>query len=171
MYLSHTSPSCSMTRFVYCNNAVCLGGKVSIDLALVAEMCFLAESTLFYVHVLSYSRTMHNSITFIHSLLNVTGLVDSAAKTCLTSWNEFQMFNAVFFRWPVNVETVSQHMKIWNTWSSPAFASQSNAVMSWVGMYHRCFLVPKETQSYVSWMSAHLETSYIVVQVVYSNCS
>ena len=56
-----------------------------MDLALAAKICFLAESTLLSVHVLSYSRTTYDSITFIHSSLNVAGLVDSAVKTGVTS--------------------------------------------------------------------------------------
>jgi len=56
-----------------------IGGMASMDLALAAKICFLAESTLLSIHVLSYSRTKYDSITFINSSLNVAGLVDNAA--------------------------------------------------------------------------------------------
>ncbi len=66
-----------IARFLCYNSAACAGGMASMDLALVVKIYILAESTLVFMHVLSYNSTtylsntdMSPSITFAGLLLN-----------------------------------------------------------------------------------------------------
>ena len=93
----------------------------SIDLALVQNICFLAESTVVPVQVRLYRSTTYVSRIHMKSSLMLRGFVDKVDNTAVTSLIDFQMSNAVFFPLPANDETVLQPVKSWNMGSARAF--------------------------------------------------
>lgn len=62
--------TCSMLQ-----KCACVGGMASLDLTLVVKICILAESTLVFVHVLSYNSTTYLSNTDTSPSMTFAGLL------------------------------------------------------------------------------------------------
>ena len=84
------------------------GGKLSVDLPLVVNMCFLAKFTVVSVQVQSYKSTTNASNTDMQSLLSSDGSVNKVENTGVTSMKDFHMSNAVFF-FPCQQTTTQCH--------------------------------------------------------------
>ena len=105
------------------------GGKLSIDLPLVVNMCFLAKFTVVSVQVRSYKSTINASNTDMQSSLSSDGSVNKVENTGVIL-KDFHMSNAVFFSLPANDDTVSQPVKAWNMGRESAFSYPSSLAMS-----------------------------------------
>ena len=73
------------------------GGKLSIDLPLVMNMCFLAKFTVVSVQVRLYKSTINAFKTDMQSSLSSDGSVIKVENTGVISLKDFHLSNAVFF--------------------------------------------------------------------------
>ena len=58
-------------------------------------------------------------------------------KVCVAFGNAFQIFQAVFFPLPANVETVSQPVTAYQNSRARQFSSFKTAAYVWIGRYLR----------------------------------
>ena len=93
----HTYPPWYTVRFVCWVRAALVGGKLSIDLPLVVNMCFLAKSTVVSVQVRSYKSTTNAPNTDMQSSFSFHGSINKIENTGMTSLKYFHMSHAVFF--------------------------------------------------------------------------
>ena len=121
-----------ISTLVYCSfcvleRAALGGGKLSIDLPLGVNMCFLAKFTVVSVQVQSYKSTINASYTDTQSSLSSDGSVNKVENAGVISLKDFDMSNAVFFSLPANDDTVLQP---WNMGRESAFSYSSSLAMS-----------------------------------------